>query len=541
MIGNVYLCYPYVETVGKDASKLKINVPAVQNQGTEYSFFYGSQTIVEATPAHFDLKSTFAVLELSISTNSYGVGNALSEITVSATDAKLTGDFDVDLTVSNVVAKVNEAYIYGNAATLKMSGDAAILKADAPVKARIVINPDQLEGKDLSIVVKMGEDSWSFTEAGRNFLANKVYPITLSINAPAVNLNRTERGMEYANCYMVNQPNTLYKFDAKVQGNGKATAGITPQAIEPKSVFVVWESTTAKGGVIKDVQLSTDGFVTFSTSDQIGGNALIAVTDGVPTEELTYGKILWSWHIWGTDYVLSNDKKITTTENNEFYFMDINLGALKVEPDVNGNGLKYQWGRKDPFYNDGIPSSGVVIGNVTNYWYDQCWGADAFTPEVDNNESVIATINYPTIFFKGAAGYGSTQDWYGNNATNDALWGNVEGALGTKSIYDPCPVGYRVPPKAAYIDFKKPVDVTYADGWSFPLGDKKSFFPATSYLIFSTGIYSQGTWQGLTSSYWTSTPADNNVVILKLESTAVMLNNYGARAQGSAVRCIREQ
>ena len=221
MIGNVYLCYPYVETVGKDASKLKINVPAVQNQGTEYSFFYGSQTIVEATPAHFDLKSTFAVLELSISTNSYGVGNALSEITVSATDAKLTGDFDVDLTVSNVVAKVNEAYIYGNAATLKMSGDAAILKADAPVKARIVINPDQLEGKDLSIVVKMGEDSWSFTEAGRNFLANKVYPITLSINAPAVNLNRTERGMEYANCYMVNQPNTLYKFDAKVQGNGK--------------------------------------------------------------------------------------------------------------------------------------------------------------------------------------------------------------------------------------------------------------------------------------------------------------------------------
>ena len=217
--------------------------------------------------------------------------------------------------------------------------------------------------------------------------------------------------------------------------------------------------------------------------------------------------------------------------------MDINLGALKVEPDVKGNGLKYQWGRKDPFYNDGIPSSGVTIGNAINYWYDQCWGADTFTPEIDNNESIIAATNYPTIFFKGIAGYGSTQDWYGNNATNDALWGNVDGTLGTKSIYDPCPVGYRVPPKAAYVDFKMPADEIYADGWSFPLGDKKSFFPAT---IFSTGIYSAGSWQGLTSSYWTSTPVGNAVVILKLEKNAVTLNNYGARAQGSAVRCIRE-
>ena len=540
LTGNVYVCYPYAETLGKDAGKLKVNIPAAQTQGTEYSFFYGNQTIAETTPVHFDLKSTFAVLELNISTDGYGIGSALSEVTVSAVDAKLTGDFDVDLTASSVVAKVNETYLYGDAATLKMAGDAALLKTDAPVKARIVINPDQLEGKELNIVVKMGEDSWTFTEAGRNFLANKVYSIDLSLSTPAIDLNHTEKGIEYANCYMVNQPNTLYKFDAKVQGNGKVTSGITPQTIEPKSVFVVWESTTAKGGVISDVQLSTDGFVTFSTSDQVGGNALIAVTDGVPTEELAYGKILWSWHIWSTDYMPTEDKKITTTENNEFYFMDINLGALNVEPDINGNGLKYQWGRKDPFYNTGVSSSGVIIGNATNYWNEQCWGIDAFTPEVDNDESIVAAINYPTIFLKGAAGYGSTQDWYGNNATNDALWGNAEGALGTKSIYDPCPVGYRVPPKAAYIDFKKPTDVTYDDGWSFPLGDKRSFFPATSYLVFSTGMYSPGGWQGLTSSYWTSTPIDNNVVILKFETTSVMLNNYGARAQGSAVRCIRE-
>lgn len=550
MTGNVYLCYPYVETLGKDASKLKINVPAAQEQGKEYLFFYGNQTVSEATQAHFDLKSTFAVLELGISTTGYGVGNALSEVTVSATDAKLTGDFDVDLTASSVAAKVNETYMYGDAVTLKMAGDAAMLTADAPVKARIVINPDQLEGKDLNIVVKMGEDSWTFTEAGRNFLANKVYPIELTLTTPAVNLNRTEKGLEYANCYIVNQPNTLYKFDAKVQGNGKATPGITPQAIAPKLAFVVWESTAAEGGVIKDVQLSEDGFVTFTTSEQIGGNALIAVTDGVEATGLPKGTILWSWHIWSTDYDSSSDVNIVTTEGKPFSFMNINLGAIN-DPNVWGTlGLKYQWGRKDPFPCSGFDGSGNILVKdsykIMPGHSDSDYGWEAVNPaDYGVSEMLVSSIAYPAMFIRAA--FGGTNDWM--DISDDNLWGNANNDMGVKTIYDPSPIGYRVPPQSAFIDFASGATRdNFSIGFSVT-GGNISFVP-TSYMG-NNGVVSNASYgikylndlstYGSSGRYWTSSVKENGLVAaFYFDKTVIDVNRDAQRVLGYPIRCIRE-
>lgn len=107
------------------------------------------------------------------------------------------------------------------------------------------------------------------------------------------------------------------------------------------------------------------------------GNALIAITDNHKNRPT----ILWSWHIWVTDYKLGEDDKVITNNNNVKYtVMPVNIGwcdgvtwqydqrdvkvrftqegtgATKVVDQkqlahtyvIPGNCTYYQWGRKDP-------------------------------------------------------------------------------------------------------------------------------------------------------------------------------------------------
>lgn len=550
-----YAYYPYSELLGVNPAKVKVTLPTTQKQTTvnpvennaEYSFFYGSQTAipVDANPmkVNFALSNLFCILEFNISSEEFGIGKQISEITISAEDAKLAGDFGVNLTADKVAAdNASEAsYTSSSTISLQLEGTAGVL-AKTPVKARIAMNPVQLEGKQLSITVKVGNDSWELKEDGRNYLANKVYSVQINLTTPPINLN--EKGS--ANSYMVNKANTEYKFNAKIQGNGKATTEITPKPITPKDVFVVWESTTNQGGVIKDVKLSPDGIVTFTTSDKIGGNALIAVTDGTRTDEFPKGTILWSWHIWSTNYDGTKDLAITNNDGKTFQFMNINLGALNVAPDADGYGLKYQWGRKDPFYFNGIPSGGVTTGVVADPMYG--WQSSAYDPIGDVTDmSLHYSVVFPTAFFKGS--FSTNNDWYGSGTgienRNNNLWGNPENGLGAKSIYDPCPVGYRVPPQAAYNKITKASGVFENKGWSFTTdnGGKIFFTTLVSSLIFSSGAISSGGPSGQTGLYWSSSTNSNTVTNasgLAVESAYVNNKQTTQRATGASVRCIRE-
>lgn len=81
------------------------------------------------------------------------------------------------------------------------------------------------------------------------------------------------------------------------------------------------------------------------------------------------GDILWSWHVWVTDYAPSSIGSETVLEENRrklvykqgsntrLPMMDRNLGAVAGYDTVpnkelersKANGLMYQWGRKDPY------------------------------------------------------------------------------------------------------------------------------------------------------------------------------------------------
>ena len=131
---------------------------------------------------------------------------------------------------------------------------------------------------------------------------------------------------------------------------------------------------------------------------------------------------------------------------NSYTFMDRSLGATSALDDTGSLGMSYQWGRKDPipgsskFYDMTEPT---LYGSVTKV---SVAASDASTGTIAN------AIQNPVTFLKAA-------DWL-FAGRNNYLWGNPQGeeeltATHQKSIYDPCPPGYRIPGKDAFSIFTK--------------------------------------------------------------------------------------
>ncbi|WP_294615172.1 DUF4906 domain-containing protein [uncultured Bacteroides sp.] len=199
-----------------------------------------------------------------------------------------------------------------------------------------------------------------------------------------------------------------------------------------------------------------------------GGSGVIAAYDG----ENGTGNILWSWHVWVTDYhpdatgtetVLAPEEKrklklvpVSSTDGTvAAIMMDRNLGAYEgafnaIPKDIltmsRNNGFHFQKGRKDPF-----PSSYTTQKLPSVYQFTL--SADAPPKHIMNRykpDGFHAIV--PLSIGSGAT---SLQKAYqvpisiaNNNATtwcSDAqlpVWGVI------KTIHDPCPAGWRMPQKS---------------------------------------------------------------------------------------------
>lgn len=241
--------------------------------------------------------------------------------------------------------------------------------------------------------------------------------------------NLSARGT--ANSYIVTKVGS-YKF-TPTKGNSSSSVGSI------SSVEVLWETfgtTTApsKGDLIKKIGFK-DNSIAFVTADVFTkGNALIAAKD-------VSGNILWSWHIWMTDQPQEHVYK-----NNAGTLMDRNLGALTATAyDPLSTGLLYQWGRKDPFLGIAeIPkeeSYGISMESTLQW------------PEYVISTSQTGTIEYsilnPTTFITynpEAFIYDEEyDDWSNDYDWLNREYSNLERWSSSKTIYDPCPAGWRVP------------------------------------------------------------------------------------------------
>ena len=332
-----------------------------------------------------------------------------------------------------------------------------------------------------------------------------------------------------ANSYIVSSSGAYSIMPFK--GNSSESVGALA------SVEVLWETfgtstTPSKGDLIKSATYR-DGKIYFKTADTFReGNAVIAAKDAS-------GTILWSWHIW-----LTYQPAEHVYYNNAGTMMDRNLGATSATPgDVGALGLLYQWGRKDPFLGSSSISSNVEAES-TIIW-----------PSSVSSSSSNGTIEYavanPTTFITMNS---SNHDWYytGDYSTDNTRWATYGT---TKSIYDPCPIGWRVP------------DGGGNGVWSMALGSSSGFTDEALYNSINkgmdfSGIFGDATtiWYPASSSrnyefnhlnsvgsygvFWSASPSENGgdfaYGFASRYYGSVSPLNIFYRASGLSVRCIKE-
>ena len=331
-----------------------------------------------------------------------------------------------------------------------------------------------------------------------------------------------------ANCYIVSQSGA-YSFPT-VKGNSSQSVGAVASAV------VLWESfgtsqTPLVGDLISKVSYA-DGIIIFKTADTFKeGNAVIAA-------KAANGKILWSWHIWLTDQPQGQ-----VYYNNAGTMMDRNLGSTSATPgDVGALGLLYQWGRKDPFLN----SSSIHYGTMAEAKSTITW--PSAVESTSSNGTIAYAIANPTTFITDNS---SNKDWYytGDSSTDNTRWTTSES---NKSIYDPCPAGWRVP------------DGGSNGVWSKALGSSSSFTQSSLYNSTNEGMNFSGKFGSASTiwypasgcrydgdgslcsvgnygSYWSASPYDSSAYYLYFGNDGyVNPSNNDDRSYGQSVRCLQE-
>ena len=327
-----------------------------------------------------------------------------------------------------------------------------------------------------------------------------------------------------ANCYIISEGGA-YKLKT-VKGNSSESVG------KVASCCVLWESfgtdvTPSVGDLIKSVSYA-DGVIGFQTADAFKeGNAVIAAKDAD-------GNILWSWHIWLTDQPQGQ-----VYYNNAGTMMDRNLGATSATPgDVGALGLLYQWGRKDPFLGSSSISPSTLAESTLTW------------PSAVSTNSLCGTVSYvtanPTTFVYASS---SPFDWHYSSRDN-SLWTTSES---TKSIYDPCPAGWRVPEGGSNGVWSKALGSNSSftlsslydsanEGMNFSGkfgSDQTIWYPASGCRYYSVGsLYNVGIF----GYYCSASPSSNNAYSLYFYDNGFVDPSYydrSYRAIGLSVRCLQ--
>ncbi len=404
--------------------------------------------------------------------------------------------------------------------------------AGEKVELYFLMPPVDLSSSSLKLRLSTSSGkNFEYDIEGKNVSAGRSYGWEVDMEEDEPGKDPIFLGPETANCYIISEAG-YYMFPA-VKGNSSVSVGTV------SSAEILWESfgtdmAPNKGDLIASVSYS-DGAVLFSTADNFReGNALIAVKD-------KNGNILWSWHIWLTD-----KPEGQVYRNNAGTMMDRNLGATSTAPgDVAALGLMYQWGRKDPFLGSSSTVSSTIANSTLSEW-----------PSVTSSEST-GTIEYaisnPTTFIIYNR---NNEDWYySNDSSADTRWQSI------KTIYDPCPAGYRVPDGSdngvwakafgGYSSFYEEFD-TVNNGFDFGSGatskslteEKNCWYPAAGYK----GLWSNPILNvvGTNGSYWSCTfyryyqRFCAYYFYLKDSGTTVSPKNFSSCYSGHSVRCFKE-
>ncbi len=363
------------------------------------------------------------------------------------------------------------------------------------------------------------EQTWSLKGGSPlQITRNVISELELEVSNPAINLSRdwAYSGNVYtlgtANCYNAKVKNARYKIKA-VKGNSSESVGTVA------SGSLLWAATTSSTAptdanivnLVKNVRYS-NGYIYFERGES-QSNFVVAAKDASDN-------ILWSWLIWGANSGFSN-----VTMAGGATMMDRNIGAFDTAGSTNPIGLLYQYGRKDPFPGR-VANSNTVAG---------VYGTQFSV--ADGGVSAATAVANPTVFYKEATAH---------NWSSEASVTTWDGD--SKTIYDPCPVGYRVPDSSVWKEENSLNTEHYVwdaanHGFLYKYNDNDDdndndvsvWFPATGQLGSTAGTLNSGTI--ITFMWCRDKNTSGNPVILDVRSSAAAkIGGYGA-AGGVGLRC----
>ena len=481
------------------------------SQNDVYHGNYNSIMIAKSSSTDsFTFKHVLGWMKLQLTGN-----KAVSSVNINS-DILISGGFDIDFN-GEVTDTGNMEYPY---ITMDYSADPIQLDEESATAIYVPMIPMDYtftkKLKNVEVVFTDGERVSMNLPTSITIDRNKVTPLSekfFGTRAQWVNANKEYR----ANCYYINSgvsgiEDRIYKFMATYKGNS-AEANISGGV----RAAVLWETANTplsegpvSAGIIVPEAWYANGNIYFKVTPNCKGNAVIALYD-------ESDNILWSWHIWVPGVA---DETVTTiTVEGSLRLMQDNLGAVPSSTDLRAKaGLYYQWGRKDPFAPRAVALGENRMATVP---------ADVFV--VSSLHPSNHAEDHPSVF------YSSTYGW--RYPSNSDEWSDTE-----KTIYDPCPHGWRVMRKTSLASVLPGTSkiVSYNSSWDFVntisnLGcqntSASNFSSLTDYSVIWTAAADPGVSDANKPSPWSLN--NNNSIYVWLYQT---VNS----ATGAFVRCERE-
>lgn len=252
------------------------------------------------------------------------------------------------------------------------------------------------------------------------------------------------------------------------------------------------------------------------TTGSINGNAVVAVR--------VNNNIVWSWHIW----VDAEPSKIGTIRMpSGAVLMDRNLGATsKAVSEIGAVGIQFQFGRKDPF------TASASFGTPSEVLLYDLSGRNPEIKTVDGPKDLAFAVANPHTYIKSL-----WVDWCDENITT---WWQSED--GSKTVYDPCPAGWRVPALEDYSGladehFNKNVE----GGHNFIFDGQSNFFAFTGYREVEGNMDATANY----GTFWVNSviPGDAGIGSALSPSFGVGGTapiNGAPKARALSIRCIKE-
>jgi hypothetical protein len=258
----------------------------------------------------------------------------------------------------------------------------------------------------------------------------------------------------------------------------------------------------------------------------------------------------------GSTYTTPRLVRLTFLQKEKGQTSTVIIYQKNGSSDIPASTTLYQWGRKDAFpgvpYDTGSGSDASNIGGSTIG--KSVYGS--FTKNTAGKKTYSYAIQHPDEFITYGSG---NDDWHGdtdspvtvNNAwaaDNTGTSGDYATSSVVKTVYDPCPPGFKMPGSNAFSDFSKSngawttlyAGVPKYVGYTFTKNSASVFFPAAGGRYGNNGLLYV---VGSSGNYWSAVPYNaisGRRLLFSSGSVYPLYDQYYYRAYGFSVRPVQE-